>query len=108
MNDELTLNKYQVLAGTYMLPNAPPEERVFGILEEAGEVAGVFKRMMRGDYGPDEAAAKLAKELGDILWYIAGVAADNDWTLESIAQTNLEKLESRKQRNVIIGSGNDR
>lgn len=108
MNQELTMNKYQVLAKTYQVPTAPPEERVFGILEEAGEVAGVFKRMLRGDYGPDIAAAKLMKELGDILWYVATVAADNDWTLEDVANTNLEKLASRKERNVILGSGDDR
>lgn len=104
----MLLNDYQDAAGKYQSPTAPPEERVFGILEESGEVAAVFKRMMRGDYGPDVAAAKLHKELGDILWYIARVAADNNWTLEDVAQTNLDKLEDRWIRNQIIGSGDDR
>jgi NTP pyrophosphatase (non-canonical NTP hydrolase) len=105
---EYTLNQYQKDAYEYRVPSSPPEERIFGLLEESGEVAGVFKRMMRGDYTPDIAATKLAKELGDILWYLSQVAADNDWELEDIARDNIEKLESRKIRNTILGAGDDR
>lgn len=103
-----SLNEYQVAAGKYQVPTAPPEERIFGILEEAGEVAGVFKRMMRGDYPPEIAAEKLQKELGDVMWYIARVAADNNWTLQDVAQQNIDKLESRYLRNMLLGSGDDR
>jgi NTP pyrophosphatase (non-canonical NTP hydrolase) len=102
------LDEYQTKAGKYQVPTAPPEERVMGLLEEAGEVAGVFKRLMRGDYMQPEAAAKLEKELGDILWYVARVAADNNWTLSSVAATNLDKLESRFIRNQIMGNGDSR
>lgn len=79
-----------------------------GLLEEAGEVAAIFKRLLRGDYGPDVAATKLHKELGDILWYVSQIAGDNDWTLEDIANTNIDKLESRKLRNTIMGEGDNR
>lgn len=102
------LDEYQKAAGDYQLENAPPEERVFGLLEEAGELAGVFKRMLRGDFPPDVAATKLHKELGDVLWYLARVAADNGWDLSDVAKANLDKLESRKIRNVIMGQGDDR
>ena len=44
-------------------------EACFGLLEELGEVAGVFKRMARGDNGGKLDRDKLAKELGDLLWY---------------------------------------
>jgi len=104
----MLLNEYQKEAAKYKIAGSPPEERVMGILEEAGEVAGVFKRLLRGDYGPEECAAKLHKELGDVLWYLSQVAADNNWTLEDVAKSNLDKLESRQLRNVILGSGNDR
>lgn len=106
--DEYSLDQYQQDARKFVIPQAPPEERIFGIFEEAGEVAGIFKRMMRGDYSPDIAATKLAKELGDVLWYISQVAEDNDWRLSDIAKTNIEKLESRAFRNKIIGEGSDR
>ncbi len=108
MTNEYTLDQYQTDANKYTIPSAPPEERVFGILEESGEIAAVFKRMMRGDYTPDIAATKLAKELGDVLWYLSQIAYDNDWKLSEIAKDNIEKLESRAFRNKIIGSGDDR
>lgn len=108
MKTDLTLNEYQSRAADFRVPSAPPEERVMGLLEEAGEVAAIFKRLLRGDYGPDMAATKLHKELGDILWYVSQIAGDNDWSLEEVANTNIEKLESRKQRNLIVGSGDNR
>jgi NTP pyrophosphatase (non-canonical NTP hydrolase) len=104
----MDLNTYQDKAGEYQVKTAPPEERVMGLLEEAGEVAGVFKRLLRGDFPPEQAMARLHKELGDVLWYVSRVAADNGWSLEDIATTNLEKLESRSVRNLILGSGDNR
>jgi NTP pyrophosphatase (non-canonical NTP hydrolase) len=104
----MELDKYQEEAAEYRLPNAAPEERVMGLLEEAGEVAGVFKRLLRGDYDMDVAGSKLHKELGDILWYLSQVAYDNGWKLSEIAMSNLDKLQSRKLRDVIMGSGDNR
>lgn len=108
MQNDMTLNEYQTRAKEYRIPTASPEERVMGLLEEAGEVAGVFKRLLRGDYGPDIAATKLFKELGDIMWYLSQIAEDNDWTLEDVAKSNLDKLESRRLRNTIVGAGDER
>ena len=102
------LDDYQIQSGRYRLPSATPEERVFGLLEECGEVAGVFKRLFRGDYGPDIAGPKLAAELGDVLWYIANVAKDNGWKLSDICQANLDKLESRAVRQQLMGEGDSR
>lgn len=102
------MDKYQEEAGRFRVANSPPEERIMGLLEEAGEVAGVFKRLLRGDYHPDVAATKLHAELGDILWYVSQIAVDNGWKLSEIAQSNHEKLESRLLRNKILGSGDNR
>lgn len=104
----MQLDDYQISAFKYTVPDASPEERVFGILEESGEVAGVFKRLLRGDYNPDVAMTKLHKELGDVLWYLSQIALDNGWKLSEIAQANLDKLESRFTRNLIMGSGDER
>jgi len=104
----MTLNDYQEQAGKYQRPSAPPEERIMGLLEEAGEVAGVFKRLLRGDFDQPTAAVKLEKELGDVLWYLARIASDNNWTLQSVAQSNLDKLESRQIRGAILGTGDNR
>lgn len=107
-DEQLTANEYQKRAVTYRVPTSSPEERVFGLLEECGEFAGVFKRLFRGDYGPDIAGPKAAQELGDILWYVANIAEDNGWNLGDLMQSNLDKLESRQIRGKILGSGDDR
>ena len=51
---------------------------------------------------------ELKKELGDCLWFIAGLCFTLNIPLEAIAQQNLDKLASRQQRGVIDGSGDNR
>ncbi len=104
----MNLKEYQQKINEYRLPSYGPEAAVLGFLSEAGEVAGVFQKLMRGDYSPDIAATKLAKELGDVMWHVAAIANDNDWNIEDLLQENIDKLESRKIRNVILGSGDNR
>lgn len=50
----------------------------------------------------------LHKELGDILWQLSGLCHVLGISLEDVARQNLEKLASRKQRNVIDGEGDNR
>lgn len=50
----------------------------------------------------------LKAELGDILWFVAGIAEVMGWGLEDVALCNLEKLASRKRRGVIEGDGDNR
>ena len=47
----------------------------------------------------------LMKEAGDILWQLSGVCKAMGWTLEEVAQVNLNKLASRQRRGVIDGDG---
>lgn len=51
---------------------------------------------------------ELQKEAGDILWQLSGLCSDMGWNLEDIAEQNLAKLASRKERNVIDGEGDNR
>lgn len=101
-------NEYQKQIETYRLDTYSPEAAVMGLLSESGEVAGVFQKLIRGDYPPDVAMTKLYKELGDVLWHLAAIANDNNWKLSEIAADNIDKLESRKIRNAIMGSGDNR
>jgi NTP pyrophosphatase (non-canonical NTP hydrolase) len=50
----------------------------------------------------------MAKELGDVLWYVSQLASELGLELEDIAQANLEKLLSRQQRGVLSGNGDER
>ena len=50
----------------------------------------------------------IRKEIGDCLWFIAGLCDTFGWSLEQIAQENLAKLKSRQERGVIIGNGDER
>src|SRR3954451_12412663 len=80
-----------------------------GLCGEAGEVAEKIKKMVRDDGGvlSEERREALAKELGDVLWYVAQVATEAGLDLDELAAANLEKLLSRQQRAVLQGSGDD-
>ena len=81
-----------------------------GLAGEAGEVAEHAKKAIRDDGGavsPQRRAA-IAKELGDVLWYVTQLASELELELEQIARENLEKLFSRQRRGVLSGSGDER
>ncbi len=83
---------------------------VLGINGEAGEIAEKFKKIIRDKQGVMDEADKteLAKEIGDVLWYLAVFADHLGLSLDEIASNNLNKLADRKQRQVITGSGDNR
>jgi NTP pyrophosphatase (non-canonical NTP hydrolase) len=83
---------------------------VLGLVGESGEVAEKFKKWVR-DADSDEARidrADIAKELGDVLWYLAVLADHLDLSLDDIAAGNLAKLASRQRRGVLGGAGDNR
>jgi NTP pyrophosphatase (non-canonical NTP hydrolase) len=81
-----------------------------GLAGEAGEVCEKIKKIMRdkdGDFTVDDSLS-IGKELGDVLWYLAALCYELDLDLSTIARLNLNKLESRKERGVLKGSGDNR
>jgi NTP pyrophosphatase (non-canonical NTP hydrolase) len=81
-----------------------------GLASEAGEVAGKVKKVLRdkdGAFAPEQIQA-LKDELGDVLWYVAVLAADLDLSLDQIAADNLAKLRSRQVRGRLGGDGDRR
>lgn len=81
-----------------------------GLNGEAGEVAEKLKKIIRDKHGviADEDRAQLAKEAGDVLWYLASFTHELGYTLEDVAAQNLAKLQSRQARGVLGGSGDNR
>jgi NTP pyrophosphatase (non-canonical NTP hydrolase) len=81
-----------------------------GLVSEAGEVAVKVKKVLRDDKGQflPEKRQEIAKEIGDVLWYIAALCTDLNVDMEAVAQGNLDKLNSRLARGVLGGSGDNR
>ncbi len=109
----MTLSDYQARArATAVYPGVGANllYPTLGLCGEAGEVAEKIKKMVRDDGGAlsDERREALSKELGDVLWYVAQLATEADLDLQAIAEANIEKLVSRRDRNVLQGSGDDR
>ena len=77
-----------------------------GLAGESGEISEKVKKWLRGDRDLDK--AELIKEVGDVLWYIVSIADDLGYTLQDVLDKNVEKLSSRKERNVIKGNGDNR
>ena len=120
-------SEYQEKARTTAIYRDPIVYPALGLAGEAGEVCEKVKKALRDIEGfypefyrdTDDDDSEFAilmrnkqqevkKELGDVLWYISNLASDFGLSLEDVAQTNIEKLFSRKDRGVIGGSGDER
>lgn len=108
----MQLNDYQSKA---LETAAYPQEYkiiypTLGLTGEAGEVSDKVKKVLRDNQCnfTDEKKKEIAKEIGDVLWYIATLSHDIGYTLEEIAEINNAKLSSRKERGKISGSGDNR
>lgn len=110
----MTFDEYQKQALTTVISNGDEFKDllhwVLGVNGEAGELAEKVKKIIRDKNGTvsQQDKEELAKELGDVLWYLAVFAHDLGVPFETIAKQNLDKLQSRKARGVLGGSGDNR
>jgi NTP pyrophosphatase (non-canonical NTP hydrolase) len=106
------LDMYQKVAKTTAI--YPREQAIIyptlGLTGEAGEVANKVKKIIRDgtDKNNEDMVQEISAEIGDCLWYIAVLADDIGFKLSDIANSNLIKLENRKQKGTIHGSGDNR
>ena len=97
---------------SYMLLNLVGE-----VGEFASKVAKTIRKDEQGIYGSDlytlekgqetreEFFEALKLEAGDILWQLSGLCTALGWSLEDVAQANLDKLAARKMAGTIDGNG---
>jgi NTP pyrophosphatase (non-canonical NTP hydrolase) len=102
-----SMDHYQDFVESMMLTAGDKRlvENTFGLVGEAGEVAEKVKKYYRDGVLNAE---DVAKELGDVLFYVAGLAGHLGYDLSTIAAMNMEKLQSRKDRGKLQGSGDER
>lgn len=93
----MTVNEYQRLAMSTLNPALDRKEvlinSVMGLCGEFGEAIDIVKKWLAQGHALDK--ERLAKELGDVAWYLAEAATALDIPLEDIFQGNLDKLKKR-------------
>lgn len=110
----MTFDEYQKQALTTAVNTYEPLMAktiwAMGVAGEAGEVVEKWKKIVAYKDGviTDEDKAELAKELGDVVWYIAVLAHELGLSFEEVMQINVEKLKSRQNRGKIRGKGDNR
>lgn len=111
----MTLNDYQDLANgtdTYTPDTIGLLAHFLGLTGEAGEAAEKAKKENRDHSGHEFQDADrnhaIMLELGDVLWYVATTASRIGYTLQDVAQENINKVYSRQERDMIHGSGDNR
>ena len=117
----MELKEYQERAMTTCMPSSNNFSYMFlNLVGEVGEFASkVAKAIRKGNaeisnsklsrIGDTDMLAKqedeLKKEAGDILWQLSGLCSVMGWSLEDVAQQNLDKLAARKAVGTIDGNG---
>jgi NTP pyrophosphatase (non-canonical NTP hydrolase) len=116
----MELNEYQELAKeTIVYPQRTLSDSSMGasyetgvlynalnLASEAGEVAGKVGKAIRKDTEVPEET--VIDEIGDVLYHVATLAYELGYSLEDVAQRNVDKLKSRQARGVLIGEGDNR
>ena len=93
----MTINEYQTAAMRTSNKTITQDEHILngalGLTGESGEVADIVKKHLMQGHPLD--ITHIAKELGDICWYIAETATAIGYDLETIMQMNVDKLMKR-------------
>ena len=107
----MELDDYQERAwktAVYPFAGSNPVYPTLGLCGESGEVAEKVKKMIRDGKTMGDIRDDVAKELGDVLWYVSALAKEFGFSLDWIASVNLLKLANRADRGKLKGSGDNR
>jgi len=93
----MNFSEYQKACERTVKPDATEVDRFtefcFGLAGETGEAIDVVKKHLFHGHKLDK--EKLAKELGDVMWYLSSTATTAGLSLDDIAAGNIEKLRKR-------------
>lgn len=114
----MELKEYQERAMTTCMPSSENFSYMFlNLVGEVGEFASKVAKHIRKEKAyisenylftelcTYEEEEELKKEAGDILWQLSGLCKVMGWSLEDVAQQNLDKLAARKAVGTIDGNG---
>lgn len=122
----MQLSEYQINAMGTLDPSCDNiAYSSLGMVAEVGEICDKLAKFVRDEklvikdnqltFSPDVSSEEVekfkfdvSKEIGDVLWFTAQMALLFGFNLNDIANQNLVKLRSRKDRGVIRGNGDDR
>ena len=105
----MKFNEFQDLAMSTRLESANLLYALVGLVGEVGEVYSLLAKGIRDGVEDEEAFRdKVKKELGDVLWFVAAICEDMDYTMDECAEAVVKKLKDRKERGVLGGSGDNR
>ncbi len=107
----MEINEYQEkVASFYVFPRFSDTHHAYAVFNLVGELGELFSLSAKAyrDGPADDHDEKVVKELGDLLFMIACFADSAGLTLNDVAEANIAKLEARKSRGTIKGSGDDR
>lgn len=116
MND-ISFDAYQLATSdTAIYPEAnqgTPAAINYCLVGAAGEVGEIMNKWGKAirDNGSQldyDQRKDMGKEIGDVFWFLTRAADELGISVEVILNENLEKLQSRKARGVLSGSGDNR
>jgi NTP pyrophosphatase (non-canonical NTP hydrolase) len=104
----MDLSEYQRQALLTDQAPSEPDSHVLvpllGLAGEVGELLSEYKKRLRDGEAHSLFPSRIKEELGDILWYVAAVAARFHFDLEEVATSNLEKCNANWARNRLPSS----
>ena len=109
-NEKITIEEYQEFTqSTFIVPDSVAESYLaFGLVAEAGELAGQYAKYLRNDFDFMELDKRVRKELGDMMYFIVQLCNYYEWDVRDVMQENKDKLLKRLRENKIRGDGDMR
>lgn len=93
----MEISEYQKRTYVAIQPHVNKKDEMLnwsvGLAEECGEVMSHIKHRCWGNEEIDK--IEIAKEIGDVMWYLSALCTVLELNLDTVAELNMRKLEHR-------------